>query len=67
MTTKAEILRMIRRNCIACMGDQPSLVPDCTSRKCEFFDFRMGKDPCPNPNKQKAGRLVSKFNEKAAT
>lgn len=47
MTTKAELLKMIRKNCIACVGDQPSLVDGCTCPDCEFFEFRDGVDPRP--------------------
>ena len=47
MTTKAELLKMVRRNCIRCMGDQPSLVDGCTCPDCEFFEFRDGTDPRP--------------------
>lgn len=45
MTTKSEMLKTIRRNCILCMGNQPSLVEGCTSPDCELFPYRMGKDP----------------------
>jgi len=56
MTTKKQLLSKIRLNCINCMGGQPSLVHGCTSPKCQFFEFRNGKDPRPNPNK---GKVVS--------
>ena len=51
MTTKAQLLKVIRRNCCSCMGDQPTLVEGCTSPECEMFPFRMGKDP----NRSKKG------------
>ena len=47
MTTKAELLKMIRRNCCACMGGSAFLVEGCTCPDCEFFEFRDGKDPWP--------------------
>jgi len=47
MTTKGELLKMIRRNCISWMGDQPSLIDGCTCPDCEFFEFRDGRDPRP--------------------
>lgn len=61
MTTKAELLKRIRRNCTECMGGQASFVPGCTSPKCQFFDFRMGKDPRPSKAKQEIGARFGKF------
>ena len=55
MTTKAELLKMVRRNCISCMGDQPFLVEGCTCPDCEFFEFRDGKDPRPTRKGNMAG------------
>ena len=60
MTTKSELLKMIRKNCIACVGDQPYLVDGCTCPDCEFFEFRDGSDPRParkgNPDNLKRAR-----------
>lgn len=51
MTTKTELLRVIRKNCIECMGGHESYVKDCTSANCNMYPFRMGKDPTPNATK----------------
>lgn len=56
MTTKAELLRRIRENCVECMGGVASEVPLCTSPKCKFFEFRTGHDPRPNQSKSEAVR-----------
>ena len=56
MTTKGELLRTIRKNCIECMGNQPSLVEGCTAPNCELFEYRMGKDPYKHPGKVAAAR-----------
>jgi len=55
MTTKAELLRVIRRECKICMGGYENEITKCTSPDCPLFDFRSGKDPRPNPNKVKMG------------
>lgn len=47
MTTKAEILKAIRHNCLECVGDSPSLVRDCIVKRCKMFPYRMGTDPNP--------------------
>jgi len=56
MTTKSELLRVIRKQCTSCMGDVPSEVTKSTSPKCSLFDFRFGKDPRPNPGKVEMGK-----------
>lgn len=67
--TKAEILRVIRKNCIDCMGGQSGEVLRCTcgpdsESPCEMFLFRMGKDPFPNKKKSEAAKKrFSKFNQ----
>jgi len=56
MTTKAQLLKVIRRECISCMGGYDGEVLKCTTPNCELFPYRMGKDPNPNPNKVKMGK-----------
>jgi hypothetical protein len=48
MSTKKTLLKVIRQQCIDCMGGQLAEIPLCTSPKCSLFAFRMGKDPCPS-------------------
>jgi len=48
MTTKAELLKVIRRECLNCVGGYDGEVLRCTSPNCELFPYRMGKDPNPN-------------------
>ena len=51
MTTKLNILKAIRQQCVECMGGQLGEIPLCTAPKCSLFPYRMGKDPEPNQNK----------------
>jgi len=72
MTTKAELLKVIRLQCEECMGSESArkgefdqtarnLVVDCTAPKCSLFPFRLGKDPWPtrkgNPDALKKARF----------
>ena len=65
MTTKAELLKMIKFQCQECMGSTVArkeeldgaagnLVEGCTVKDCSLYPFRTGKDPWPtrkgNPN-----------------
>lgn len=72
MTTKTEILTLIRLNCQECLGGpratERSLpvcnaadIADCTSPDCAFYEFRFGKDPWPNQAKAKAARRTRNF------
>jgi hypothetical protein len=62
MTTKGQLLKLIRENCLHCVGDKQSEVELCTStgegntQKCVFYDFRMGKDPRKNARKSAMAR-----------
>lgn len=66
MTTKNQLLKIVRQNCIECMGGQPSLVEGCTSPKCQYYEFRFGSDPYKNKNKVAQGRKNG-FKAKQAT
>lgn len=48
MTTKAQLLKVIRVQCISCMGEQAFLVEGCTSPECSLFPYRSGHDPKPS-------------------
>lgn len=56
MTTKAELLKVIKLQCQECMGsnvarngesnvEASNLVIGCTAPDCSLFPFRSGKDP----------------------
>ncbi len=47
MTTKAEILRSIRRKCLDCCVYQRREVRLCAAYTCDLWPFRMGSDPNP--------------------
>jgi len=47
MTTKAQILKAVRAYCVGCSGGSEKEVAHCTVKKCELYQFRMGKDPHP--------------------
>jgi hypothetical protein len=47
MTTKAAILKAIRRKCLDCSCYQPKEVELCPCTRCELHPYRFGKDPTP--------------------
>jgi hypothetical protein len=58
MTTKAELLKVVKLQCQECMGsvvarnreyDQgaANLVEGCSAPECSLYPFRSGKDPWP--------------------
>jgi len=47
MTTKADILKAIRRKCLDCSCHQPSEVENCPVTQCDIHAFRRGRDPDP--------------------
>lgn len=70
MTTKAELLRVIRLQCEECMGssrarkrefsqEARNLVVECSALECSLFPFRLGNDPWPKkkilPETQRKG------------
>ena len=66
MTTKGELLKIIRANCVSCMGGYEIEVAKCSAPNCDLFHFRMGKDPWPNPRKSEmAKERAAKFGFKA--
>ena len=56
MTTKAELLRVIRRQCKDCMAGVESEIIKCTAPNCPLFDFRSGKDPRPSKKRVEMAR-----------
>ena len=46
MTTKKQILKDIRKNCLEC-SDSEKEVRSCTQPNCPLFQYRMGVDPNP--------------------
>ena len=63
MTTKAELLKVIRRECLNCVGGYDGEVLRCTSPNCELFPYRMGKDPNPNRVKSELMKARHERNE----
>lgn len=64
MTTKAEILRVIRENCIDCVVGAISTIEDCGGEEdCKLYPYRFGKDPKPsrkgNPEALEKARSVT--------
>ena len=47
MTTKTEILKVIRAKCMDCSGEIRAEVEFCPVQACELWPFRFGKDPNP--------------------
>lgn len=70
MTTKANLLKMIRQFCSECMGgpqacanvwpiENPGMVDDCTASECIWYKYRFAKDPKPNPKRVEKGRKLA--------
>ncbi len=62
MTTKKEILKSIRLNCLECSGGSSKEVQACTVTNCTLHQFRYGKDLRPARKAPKNG-----FQKKNAT
>jgi hypothetical protein len=56
MTTKADILKAIRRKCTDCSGGQIAEVKLCPVQRCELWPFRLGMDPNPSKPRGVANR-----------
>ena len=63
MTTKAQILKTIRAYCVGCSDGSEKEVALCTVKKCELYEFRMGKDPRPARSGPKVMPWLKKKNE----
>ena len=67
MTTKAEILKTIRKHCLLCCYGSPNEVSLCTGttgnkdEKCLLYPYRFGSDPNPNAKKVEQGKLHGKL------
>ena len=68
MTTKRELLKLVRMFCSECMGGPRATegiwpvgniadIASCTAPECIWFDFRFGRDPCPNVSEKQLERL----------
>jgi hypothetical protein len=51
MTTKAQVLQVIRAHCMGCSGGSRSEVARCHLTDCALHPFRFGKDPNPSPGR----------------
>jgi hypothetical protein len=51
MTTKAQLLNIIRAKCLDCSCSQPQEVRLCPVVTCHLHRFRFGKDPDPHPRR----------------
>jgi hypothetical protein len=56
MTTKNQLLKVIRKQCVECMGGQVGEIEKCTAPKCSLFSYRSGHDPEPNAGNVERGR-----------
>jgi hypothetical protein len=67
MTTKANVLKAIRKNCLECSCGSETEVRQCTHVKCPLYPYRMGRDPNPArsyKNPQYRGKNVATDEEK---
>lgn len=74
MTTKTEILKKIRQQCLTCCGGSWLEVENCTGGSktnefttCYLHPYRFGTDPQkPSESRQKAGVRLAKAREQKA-
>ena len=67
MTTKTELLEVIRKRCLECCGGSCQEVENCTSgsnaalyNTCALWAFRLGKDPeGPSEARREAGKKLA--------
>ncbi|MGB9940275.1 hypothetical protein [Methanosarcina sp.] len=74
MTTKTELLQVIRKHCLECCGGSYLDVEKCTAgpeaklSTCTLWAYRMGKDPDgPSEAKIEAGKKSFRFLQQANT
>ena len=75
MTTKAELLKRVRLNCVECMGgprysknhagniQHAEDIDQCTAPECAFYPFRFGKDPKPPKSQVESGHRLAARNK----
>ena len=69
MTTKAELLKVIRQQCSECFGAKPNSWPvpnpsdieRCSSPACSLYPYRLGKDPSPSKGRKGNASNFRKF------
>jgi len=59
MTTKADVLKAIRANCVECSGGSVLEPARCTCYKCPLHPFRLGVDPNPIKSRGVAARAAA--------
>ena len=74
MTTKTELLKIIRKQCISCCGGSFAEVEACTGGKrtndfttCHLWEFRFGTDPnnVISEAKREQGKKLAESRRKA--
>ncbi len=65
MTTKTELLAVIRKRCLECCSGSYAEVERCTSgpnaspyATCALWEFRLGIDPYPSETRVQSGRKL---------
>ena len=48
MTTKTDLLKAIRANCLECSGGRRSEIERCHLTECSLWPYRLGRDPTPS-------------------
>lgn len=56
MTTKTALLKVIRAQCLECVGGVQAEVHLCTAPMCSLYPFRNGKDPAVNKAKSERAK-----------
>ncbi|BBL64163.1 MULTISPECIES: hypothetical protein [Methanosarcina] len=70
MTTKTELLEVIRKRCLECCNGSYQEVENCTSgpsagpfSSCALWAYRLGKDPEPSETRKLAGEKFAQRNK----
>ena len=67
MSTKRELLHIIKAKCLDCSCYQLEEVRQCTDKNCELYPYRLGKDPFKKQKEitEKQLKVRQAFTEKA--
>ncbi len=63
MTTKSNLLKVIRTKCSDCTCDQPKEIRTCHILDCALWSYRMGLDPTPTRSRNNL-KIISPEREK---
>jgi len=70
VTTKTQLLEVIRKRCLECCGGSYQEIENCTSgpnsgplSSCSLWAYRLGVDPNPSEARKEAGKKLAMKNK----